>query len=136
MQTDMAFALGFDRGRNVLLVTFGMLLARQQHQAMVAAVRALVARQGVCDAIVDFSAVDAFGLDLDYLRALAQAPVVLKGQKRVLVAPDDYIFGTLRVFETHQSLAGEEPMIVRSMAKALALLGIDAPDFQPLPTAD
>jgi hypothetical protein len=136
MQPAMSFSLALNRTHNVLLVTFGKQLAREQHQEMVAAVRTLVARHGNFDAIADFSAVEAFGLDFDYLRLLAQARPVLTGQKRVLVAPGDNIFGSLRVFATRQAMAGDEPQVVRSLAEAFEHLGIDAPDFQPVPRAD
>src|SRR5438552_2714807 len=99
----MPFTLEFDRSHNVLLVRFGGTLVREDHQEMVAAVRRFVAGHGPCDAIVDFSGVDDFRLDLDYIKRLAQQPAVLFGQKRVLVAPTDEIFGTMRMFEMRQS---------------------------------
>jgi hypothetical protein len=129
----MSFSLEYDENYNVLLVRFSGTLTRDEHQTMVAAVRRFVARHGPCHAIADFGAVENFKLDLDYIKNLAQSPAVLFGQKRVMVAPTDVIFATMRLFETHQSATGDEPMVVRSLAQAFDHLGIVRPDFRLLP---
>ena len=128
----MSFTLEHDRKHNVLLVRFAGTLVREGHQEMVTAVRGFVASNGPCHAIVDFGGVEDFQLDLDYIKRIAQQPAVLFGQKRVLVAPTDDIFGTMRMFEMRQSATGDEPMVVRTLAEALARLDIATPDFQLL----
>jgi hypothetical protein len=130
----MPFAMSYDPNHRVLLVKFGKKLTLTSYRTMAAAVRQFVERSGMCHAIADFSGVEEFGLDLEFFRRLAQAPPVLLDQKRVLVAPSDEIFGMLRLFATHQSATGSEPMVVRTLAEALEHLGIVAPAFQPVPS--
>jgi predicted phosphodiesterase len=128
----MAFALLFDRNHKVLLVRFGRTLNRQTLEAMVQAAREFVAVHGNCDGIVDFSAVEKVDVDVAYLRAYGGSPRVMAGAKRVLVAPDDEMFGVARLYGLHQSTRqGEEPMVVRTLQAAYDLLGLQDPDFQP-----
>src|SRR5258708_36904866 len=106
----MSFSLEYDGNYNVLLVSFSGTLTREEHQAMVATVRQFVAHHGPCHAIADFGADDDFKLDLDYIKNLAQSPAVLFGQMRVLVAQTTEIFGTMRLFDIHQSETVEAPL--------------------------
>jgi hypothetical protein len=128
----MPFTLTYDPTQNVLLVTFGATLTRETHLAMVAAVRAFVARHGPAHAIADFGAVRDFRLDVEYVRNLAHTQAVLAGQKRVMVAPTDEIFGMMRLFAVHQSSTGDAAFVVRTRAEAFDHLGLVAPDFQPV----
>jgi predicted phosphodiesterase len=129
----MSFALFFDSKYRVLLVKFGRALTRQALEAMVQAAREFAAVHGNCDGIVDFSAVEKLDVDVSYLRAYGGSPRVMAGARRVLVAPDDEMFGIARLYGLHQSTSqGEEPMIVRSLQAAYDLLDLKDPDFQPL----
>jgi hypothetical protein len=93
----MSFALFFDRNHKVLLVRFGPALTRQALEAMVKAARAFAAVHGNCDGIVDFRAVEKVDIDVAYLRAYGGSPRVMAGAKRVLMAPDDEMFGVARL---------------------------------------
>ena len=129
----MAFALFFDRKHKVLLVRFGRALTRKALEAMVEAAREFVGVHGNCDGIVDFSAVEKVDIDVAYLRAYGASPRVMTGARRILVAPDDEMFGIARLYGLHQSTSqGEEPMVVRSLQAAYDLLDLNDPDFQPL----
>jgi hypothetical protein len=58
----------------------------------------------------------------------------MAGARRILVAPNDEMFGVARLYGLHQSTSqGEEPMVVRDLQEAYDLLGLKDPDFQPLP---
>jgi hypothetical protein len=128
----MAFALLFDEKQRVLLVKFERALTRQALEAMVQAAREFAAVHGNCDGIVDFSAVEKLDIDVSYLRAYGGSPRVMTGARRVLVAPDDEMFGIARLYGLHQSNSqGEEPMVVRSLQAAYDLLDLKDPDFQP-----
>jgi hypothetical protein len=101
-------------------------------EAMVQAAREFVAVHGNCDGIVDFSAVQKVDVDVAYLRSYGGSPRVMAGAKRVLVAPDDEMFGVARLYGLRQSTSqGEEPMVVRDLQAAYDLLGVKDPDFQP-----
>jgi hypothetical protein len=128
----MPFEMFFDRNHKVLLVRFGRALTRQALESMVQAAREFVAVHGNCDGIVDFSAVEKLDLDVAYLRAYGGSPRVMAGARRILVAPDDEVFGVARLYGLHQSNSqGEEPMVVRDLQAAYDLLGLEDLDFQP-----
>ena len=99
---------------------------------MVRAARDFAAVHGNCDGIVDFSAVEKLDIDVAYLRAYGGSPRVMAGARRILVAPDDEMFGIARLYGLHQSNSqGEEPMVVRTLQAAYGLLDLKDPDFQP-----
>jgi hypothetical protein len=128
----MPFEMLFDRDHKVLLVRFGRALTRQALEAMVQAAREFMAVHGNCDGIVDFSAVEKIDIDVAYLRAYGGSPRVMAGAKRILVAPNDEMFGVSRLYGLHQANSqGEEPMVVRDLQEAYDALGLKDPDFQP-----
>jgi hypothetical protein len=99
---------------------------------MVRAARDFAAVHGNCDGIVDFSDVEKLDIDVAYLRAYGGSPRVMAGARRILVAPDDEMFGIARLYGLHQSNSqGEEPMVVRTLQAAYGLLDLKDPDFQP-----
>jgi hypothetical protein len=133
----MPFEMFFDRNRKVLLVRFGRALTRQALESMVQVAREFAAVHGNCDGIVDFSAVEKLDLDVAYLRAYGGSPRVMAGARRILVAPDDEMFGVARLYGLHQSNSqGEEPMVVRNLREAYDLLGLKDPEFQPFEITD
>ena len=133
----MPFEMFFDRNRKVLLVRFGRALTRQALESMVQVAREFAAVHGNCDGIVDFSAVEKLDLDVAYLRAYGGSPRVMAGARRILVAPDDEMFGVARLYGLHQSNSqGEEPMVVRNLREAYDLLGLKDPEFQPFEVTD
>jgi hypothetical protein len=55
------------------------------------------------------------------------------GQDRVTVAPQQEIYGLFQEYARMQLDFGNgELMLVRTLAKALELLGLSNPDFQPI----
>ena len=133
----MPFEMLVDRNHKVLLVRFGRALTRQALEAMVKAARDFAGVHGNCDGIVDFSAVENLDIDVAYLRAYGGSPRVMTGARRILVAPDDEMFGIARLYGLHQSTSqGEEPMVVRSLQAAYDLLDLKDPDFQPFDITD
>jgi len=127
----MAFEFLFDRGNNVLLVKYGRTLTRETIEGAVATAHRFVEAHGACPAIADFSGVEQVDVDLAYWRSFGEVPRVIQGAKRVLVAPQDTMFGMIRMYGLHQAVRGDEPAIVRSLQAAYDLLGIRVPDFQP-----
>ena len=90
---------------------------------MVQAAREFAAVHGNCDGIVDFSAVEKLDVDVAYLRTYGGSPRVMTGAKRILVAPNDEMFGVARLYGLHQANSqGEEPMVVRDLQEAYELL--------------
>ena len=106
---------------------FGRALTRQRSKR--SRPRQFVAVHGNCDGIVDFSAVEKIDIDVAYLRAYGGSPRVMAGARRILVAPNDEMFG-VAAYGLHQSNSqGEEPMVVRDLQEAYDLLGLKDPDF-------
>jgi hypothetical protein len=128
----MEFSLLYDRGNGVLLVRFGRVLTRTGHEALVAAAQRFVDKFGDRPAIADFSAVEDVGVDMQFWRELGRRPRVIQGAQRVLVAPQDQVFGLIRMYGILQADSGDEPLIVRTLPEAYALLGVGQPDFRPI----
>jgi hypothetical protein len=70
---------------------------RQALEAMAEAAREFVGVHGNCNGIVDLSAVEKLDIDVAYLRAYGAGPRVMTGARRILVAPDDEMFGIARL---------------------------------------
>ncbi len=128
----MGYTLYFDRKLKILLARIAPSLTQEVLVDMSAEVRRLVAERGACPAIVDFSGVTDVRLSSEFMVQHGRRPAVLKGQRRVLVAPSDAVYGICRMFGTYQLGTGDTPVIVRTMQEAYGLLGIVEPDFQPL----
>jgi hypothetical protein len=129
----MTFDLLFDSGRRILLIRFGRSLTEAGLAEMQAAAQRFVEREGGCDGIIDFSAVEDVDLPSDFLVGLARRRAVLTGHRRVIVASQQVTFGLSRMFGSHQDVAtGEAPIIVHALKEAYDILGASEPDFQPV----
>lgn len=126
----MTFDFLHDHGNNVLLVRYGRDLTRETIDGVFAAARRFVAAHGDCSAIADFSNVEHVDVDLTYWRSLGEVSRVMRNTKRVLVAPQDTVFGMIRMYGLRQANRGDEPMVVRTLQEAYDLLGIKTPDFR------
>jgi len=86
--------------------------------------------------ITDFSAVTTFEASSETARELARSTPAMPDptRVRVIVAPADHVFGLARVFQ----LVGEHTRpnlhVVRTLREAWAVLGVQAPQFERLPT--
>ena len=49
---------------------------------------------------------------------------------RAIVAPTDFLFGMMRMFQTRGAATREQLHIVRTLNEALGLLGVVSPQFQ------
>ena len=132
MQVEMGFTLLIDERRQVLLARCGRSFTREGMDTLVVATQAFAAKYGHWAGIVDFSQVEEIGVDIAYLRSLGQKPRVMRGARRVLVAPQTELFGMLRLYGLHQASLNEETMVVWSLQEAYDQLGLKDPDFRPL----
>jgi hypothetical protein len=130
----MSLSLFFERSHRVLLVRMGAELSEQTLAALDAAVRAFAAAHGACRGLLDLSPVERVTIPSAVIAAHGRRPARLAGQRRVLVAPTDALFGICRMFGANQDTTtrGDAPDVVRTLAEAYALLGLVDPDFQPL----
>jgi hypothetical protein len=128
----MSYRLLFDRARRVIVVRFGPSLTEPTLTAMRTAVRDFIAREPGCRAIVDFTAVEEAKIPGHFVAELARSGPIVKGEMRVLVAPKPEIFGLSRMYELHQHTTADHTRVVRTLAEARALLGVDALELEEI----
>ncbi|MGD0507202.1 MAG: hypothetical protein ABSA27_05365 [Terriglobales bacterium] len=86
-----------------------------------------------CRGITDISRVTKFEVSSHAIRKLAQsAPVIAAGYMRVIVAPQDFRYGMMRMFQMLSEKSRPELHVVRTMDEAYRLLQVESPEFSPL----
>jgi hypothetical protein len=126
------FTLFFDHAQRVLLIRYSGSLTGADLRELDVAARAFIRSQGRVPSIVDLSAVTAVDVPTEAIRIMGSVYPAMGEEIRVYVAPDDIAFGLVRLYAAYQELAGHpKPMVVRSFAEAVALLGCDDPQFLP-----
>jgi hypothetical protein len=124
----------FDAKHNILRGTLegpmtGAILLDLYHQAT-----EFMASHPPCRGILDFSRVTEFEVSSEAIRRVAAAPpAVPAGYMRVLVIPQVFIFGLARMFQILGEKHRPELQVVRTMEEAYLLLGVEQPEFYPLP---
>lgn len=126
----MALVLEFDAKNNILRgslkdrVTDAILLESYAEAARFAKSRP------PCRAIWDFSEVTDFDVSSHTIRKLVGTPpIVARGYMRVVVAPNDFLFGMMRMLQILSEQSRPELHVVRTMAEAYRLLQIESPEF-------
>jgi len=127
----MAFEILFDSRQRVLVVRFGKAFTQPAMEAMRAAVDRFAAREGVCPGILDLSAVEEVALPSGYIAQIAQRKGLLAGERRVIVAPKDELFGLARMFGAYNDAGGDHIVVVRSLPQAYDALGVSDLDLHP-----
>jgi hypothetical protein len=95
---------------------------------------AFISRHGFARAIFDFSLVKANAAPQTFLTWHGRSPQVLLGQERVIVAPQQWSYELACAYAAQQRDFGNlEPRVVRSLGDACHLLGVERPDFRPVP---
>ncbi len=84
-----------------------------------------------CRFIVDTTAVTRFGVSPKAVTMLAKKHSV-DLPMRIIVAPNDVLYGTSRMFQTLTESMRKNVHIVRTMAEAYKVLGIESPEFVPV----
>jgi hypothetical protein len=129
----LVFQLLFDARHTVLMSRFHGTYVEADICVRDKAVARFVARHGLARGIMDFSAVEAVDVPIDYILKRAQAPPVLPGQARVIVAPREPAYSLNRIFAAHQLYSRKfEPLLVGTLEEAYRALAITDPAFEPL----
>ncbi len=126
----MGFVLEFDAKNSILRgtvegpVTDGLLLDYY------AAAAKYTASHTPCRGIWDFSKVAGkLEVSSDTIRRLVnRSPIIPAGYMRVIVAPQDFLFGMMRMLQL-LSEARPELHVVRTMDEAYRLLLVESPQF-------
>ncbi len=129
----MDYELQFDSERRILLIAFHNDLTEASYLAGFSTGVAFLKANPAEGVILDFSDIRDFGLSSSFIRMIADLPEVTS-KPRVVVAPQKVVFGMVRMFQLlRESNANSYPALVESMPEALELLGVDSPEFAPVP---
>jgi hypothetical protein len=125
------FELLFDRRHGVLMSRFHGTYVAADIAVRDNAAERFVARHGPARGIMDFTAVEAVDVPMDYIVERAHSAPALPGQARVIVAPHEPAYSLNRVIAAHQLYSRRvEPLLVGTLDDAYRALGIDEPAFE------
>ena len=129
----MGFDLEFDAKNNILRgalegpVTDSLLLDCYEAAARYAT------SHPQCRGLWDFSQVTSFGLSPDAVTEVAtRSPIIAAGYMRVVVAPQDFIFGMMRMLQILSEETRPELHVVRTLNEAYRLFCVESPEFRPV----
>jgi hypothetical protein len=88
-----------------------------------------------CRGIFDFSGVTSLEVSPQTIRELAelQPAVPDPSRVRVILAPSDSVFGLARMFQFEGEQTRPNLHVVRTLRAAWAVLGVQDPQFKPIP---
>lgn len=130
----MNIAVDFDAKNNILRGTLEGAMTGEVLLDLYERATQYMASHPPCRGILDFSGVTDFEVPSDAIRQVAASPpVVPAGFMRVLVIPQVFIFGLARMFQILGEKHRPELQVVRTMKEAYQLLGLEQPEFCPLP---
>jgi len=88
---------------------------------------------GLRSSITDFTGVESFQVTASAVNQLAaKRPLVPDGFLRIVVAPQDEIFGMTRMFEMLGSKTRDRVDVVRTVAEAYTLAGVESLNLRPV----
>ena len=129
-------AVGFDRQRNVLLLTLMDTFDNSTLAVMDAACATFFDAEGPSHAIFDFTSTQKVVMAPLSLERRARKPAMCVGFERIIVAPQPDLHGLAEKFCLTQSSAGlPAPHVVHTMAKAENILGLGPLIFEPVDTS-
>ena len=90
------------------------------------------AQAGAC--IVDLSDTDRYDISTETLRAMSHTAPAVPGVSIpvIIVAPDEYMYGSTRMFQMMSEAQRPWLHVVKSIAEGCALLHVDQPKFEPI----
>jgi hypothetical protein len=125
------FQLLYDRDHNVLLTRLSGVYTEEDIVLRDRQVARFVARHGLARGLMDYTGVTAVDIPMDVIVRRAQAPPMLPGQTRVVVASSEPAYSLNRVIAAHQLFSRKvEPLLVKSLQDAYYALGRSRFDFE------
>jgi hypothetical protein len=129
----MGSVLEFDATNKILRVTVTGQVTDEILLDTYAAVASYVEAHGPCRAITDVSGVTKSKVSSNAIQSLARsAPAIPKGYIRVMVVPQDYIYGMMRMFQILSEITRPDFHVVRTLDEAYNLLEVESPEFGPV----
>jgi hypothetical protein len=127
------FQLLYDAAHNVLLTRLTAVYTEEDIVLRDRQVRRFVARNGLARGLMDYTHVTKVDIPMDVIVRRAQAPPMLPGQTRVVVAANEPAYSLNRVIVAHQYFSRKvEPLVVDSLQNAYYALGSSRFAFLPL----
>jgi hypothetical protein len=130
----MGFVMDFDAKNNILRGTLeGPLTGAILLDSYDAATR-YTASHPPCRGLWDFSKVTA-NADISSAiirQVVGKSPIIPAGYMRVVVAPQDFLFGMMRMLQILSEEARPELHVVRTIDEAYRLLRVESPEFSPI----
>ena len=129
-------AVGFDRQRNVLLLTLIDTFDNSTLAVMDAACATFFDAEGPSHAIFDFTSTQKVAMAPLSLERRARKPAMCVGFERIIVVPQPELHALAEKFRLSQSSAGlPAPHVVHTMAEAEQVLGLGSLVFKPVDTS-
>jgi hypothetical protein len=131
------FRLLYDAAHNVLLTELSGVYTEEDIVLRDRQVARFVARHGLARGLMDYSGVTRVEVPMDVIVRRAQAPPMLPGQTRVVVAPGEPAYSLNRIIVAHQYFSRKvEPLMVPSPRDAFRALGGSRFHFVPVEEDD
>jgi hypothetical protein len=129
-------AVGFDRQRNVLLLTLLDTFDNGTMAVMDAVCVTFFDAEGPSHSIFDFTPTQNVVMTPLSIERRASKPAMCVGFERIMIVPQPDLRPLAEKFRLHQSNAGlPAPHIVQTMAEAEQLLGLGPLTFEPVDTS-
>jgi hypothetical protein len=129
----MGTFLSLDELQGVLFIRFEGVVTDRVLLERYETVREWIAGHGFYSSISDFRQTDSCEVTAHGVTQLAaNAPLVPDDYLRIVVAPQDEVFGMTRMFEMLGSATRNRVHVVRSLAEAYLLAGIERLDLHPI----
>lgn len=124
--------LSFDEANRVLRINFDGIVTDDVLLDHYDEARRWISVHGYAAQLTDFSSVTSFEVTSEGVRKLARKPPLAPDPfLRVVVAPQEIMYGMARMFEGVANETRSSIHVVRSREDALKVLGIATPNFQP-----
>jgi hypothetical protein len=128
----MGVRIGVDDARSVFYADFEGVVSDELISAFYREAQGYISSK-TKSGLIDFSNVTEANIGAGTIRKLAESPPLApEGLPRVVVAPQDLIFGMMRMFEGIGAETREDLRIVRSLEEAYKFLNIDELEIRTL----
>jgi hypothetical protein len=134
-ESSMPFRFEFDSTHRILRGVFSGVVSDEDLTIFYSRVSDYAAALDPLAGIVDLSAVTSFEVTVHTIRKLAWTEPAMphSDRPRFIVADSSHIFGMARMFEFEGESTRPNLHVVRSAREVWAILGIQDPQFEPLP---
>ena len=128
----MPYSIKVDRSRGVVLFEVHGRVVDDDLRSGYAEAGRVAAAVNIAGGIVDFTGVTSDETSVAIIRELAdREPILPDPIMRAVVAPQDYVYGRMRMFQMMGEKERQMLRIVRRLEDAYELLGIKEPAFEP-----